>query len=361
MTDFYAIDFETANHLRGSPCAVGIVEVSNGEIASVECLLMRPGEGMLIAYGIDPDNPEWEYGEDDDGNEVCIEITPDQYFDPWNIELHDIRWSDVADKPTFMDQYAQMRDIIGDAPVVAHNASFDVGVVRDACDAEGIVWPSWSYFCTLTVGRNLLGPLEAYTLPYCLDAARRLVEPHGKHKLFDHHDPVADAEAAAELALLYMKIAAANDLNDLLDRQRYRWGKTSPEGIWNGCTKKRDGSTSIMHCPTARADANPHNDFYGLNVCLTGALPYNVTRKAAWNALAKIGAQPQKSVTKTTDLLIVGDLNPRTLRPGTLRSRKQVKATSYGVEFITGKDFLDALVDAHPSGWQDIMPRHLIR
>lgn len=42
MTDFAAIDFETANKERSSVCSVGIVIVRNGEITEKLYQLIRP-------------------------------------------------------------------------------------------------------------------------------------------------------------------------------------------------------------------------------------------------------------------------------------------------------------------------------
>jgi len=42
--DFTAIDFETANGFRGSPCAVGLSKVRGGVVVEEASWLMRPPE-----------------------------------------------------------------------------------------------------------------------------------------------------------------------------------------------------------------------------------------------------------------------------------------------------------------------------
>jgi len=42
MTDFVAIDFETADHGADSACAVGLVRVRDGRIAEQVTQLIRP-------------------------------------------------------------------------------------------------------------------------------------------------------------------------------------------------------------------------------------------------------------------------------------------------------------------------------
>jgi DNA polymerase-3 subunit epsilon len=41
-SSFAAIDFETANHSRGSACAVAVVRVKNGRVTSKSTQLLRP-------------------------------------------------------------------------------------------------------------------------------------------------------------------------------------------------------------------------------------------------------------------------------------------------------------------------------
>lgn len=44
MLNYTAIDFETANSYRGSPCAVGLVRVRDGVSVAERRWLMRPPE-----------------------------------------------------------------------------------------------------------------------------------------------------------------------------------------------------------------------------------------------------------------------------------------------------------------------------
>ena len=116
---FVALDFETANSFRGSPCAVGMVRVLDGEVVETRRLLMRPPSSV-------------------DG------------FDDFNIGLHGITPAMVKGEPRFRDRLPEIVAFVGDLPVVAHNAAFDLGVIRDACDESNVRWP--------TLERLLAGP-----------------------------------------------------------------------------------------------------------------------------------------------------------------------------------------------------------
>ncbi len=305
--DFVAIDFETANHSRGSPCAVGVVEVRAGEIVAEHKMLMRP-----------PEEVSW--------------------FDEFNTELHGISEDDVEDSDEFIEVLPWIMAQIGGLPVVAHNAAFDVGVLRDACDYSDIRWPELSYTCTLVLGRTLIPGLASYTLPFCLEACGLSIA--------DHHDPLADARAAAELMTVYTAKAEVTSLDELLQKQRVGWGYCKSDE-WRGSVKKRlNQKTKKYDLPVPDPDAD--GVLTGLSIVLTGKLPSGMVRREAHELIAILGGHPQNSVTKKTDVLVLGDVNPWLLKPGQSCSRKHEKALALHaagseIEIMAGRDFMSLL------------------
>ncbi|MFJ1457881.1 exonuclease domain-containing protein [Nocardia sp. N2S4-5] len=82
MLNYTAIDFETANSYRGSPCAVGLVRVREG-IPVEQChWLIRPPERV-------------------------------DYFDSWNTRIHGITKEMVADQPRWKDILPAIINFIG--------------------------------------------------------------------------------------------------------------------------------------------------------------------------------------------------------------------------------------------------------
>lgn len=73
MLNFTAIDFETANAHRGSPCSVGLAKVRNGRVVDTAHWLMRPPPGY-------------------------------DHFDGYNVRLHGITPELVASEPCFVDR-----------------------------------------------------------------------------------------------------------------------------------------------------------------------------------------------------------------------------------------------------------------
>lgn len=300
---FAAIDVETANAQRASICAIGIVVVEEGKLTDRHQWLVRPPEGF-------------------------------QTFSPFNTGIHGIRATDVADAPTFSSVIPQVAELLSGLPVVAHNASFDIGAIRLACLASEAPMPTFHYSCTMALSRATLR-LPSYSLPYCADA---LGIQMGRH-----HDALADAEAAARIALALLGHEKVDGLDALLAQCRLRWGLLS-EVEWLRIRFGQGAPPSGKGVQPADPNADPGHPLYGRAVALTGDLVV-MTRQQAFDQLAALGGIAQASVTQTTQILVVGELNPAVLRPGadvTGKMRKAFDRQAQGqqIEVMSGYDFL---------------------
>ncbi len=173
--DFTAIDFETANPSNASACAVGVARVRGGRVVASEGWLIRPPAGH------------------------------DRFFEV-NVGIHGIRESDVVTAPTWTEQLPRLLDFVGDDILVAHNAGFDMRVLRTACEVTGHVPPEARYLCSLHVARKTYD-LPSYRLPFVAAAAG--------HLDFAHHDATADALACAQIVIDAAARAGAGDLVEL--------------------------------------------------------------------------------------------------------------------------------------------------
>ncbi len=299
--DYCAIDFETANEHRGSPCAVGLVKVVDGDEIARAHWLMRPPESV-------------------------------DYFNAFNIGLHGITPAMVRGEPRFAERLPEIVAFADGLPLVAHNAAFDLGVVRDAADASGIAWPTVTYACTLVLARRTYD-LLSYSLPWVAEAAGVPLDRH--------HDPAADAAAAAGVLLAIAGRWGVETLDELLAAAPAHLGTLAP-GEWNGC-----GVTGNRAIPTADPDANPDHPFYGRYMAFTGAL-LSMGRDEARALVAASGAQPEAGVTKHTNILVEGYQDPSKLRPGealSAKARKAEEARARGqpIEIMDESDFLQLL------------------
>lgn len=158
MTNFVAIDFETAGRGHATACAVALVEVTEGVITS-----------------------RWN-----------TLIDPECGFDGINISVHGIQPEDVIGSPTWPEVMEQIARRIDGRLVIAHNASFDTNVIVRSCFRYGLPIPESNTACTVTLARAAWPGLPAYRL--------NVVAEHLGIDLI-HHDAESDAHACAQIAL----------------------------------------------------------------------------------------------------------------------------------------------------------------
>lgn len=173
--DFTAIDFETANSSNASACSVGLVKVRGGESVDRVGWLIRPPAGH-------------------------------DSFVEWNVRIHGIMAADVVAAKLWTEQLPDLLAFIGDDVLVAHNAGFDMGVIKGACAATYTDVPSHRYLCSLQLARKTYS-LDSYRLPSVASAVG--------FADFPHHDAVADAEACAAIVIHAAERWGAPDLEAL--------------------------------------------------------------------------------------------------------------------------------------------------
>ena len=119
---YVALDFETATGSHNSACALGMVKFDGDSILDEFYTLINP---------------------------------PVVKFDLFNIGIHGIHQEDVKDSPTFADISGSVMAFIGDSVVMAHNAGFDLKVLKATARYDGIELPDMDYICTYIQGEKL--------------------------------------------------------------------------------------------------------------------------------------------------------------------------------------------------------------
>jgi DNA polymerase-3 subunit epsilon len=305
--DFTAIDFETANSYRGSPCSVGLVKVRDGQIVDESYTLVHPPARF-------------------------------DYFDGFNTWLHGINAEMVAGAP----RWRQVADWIvrstGRDTLVCHNAGFDIGVIRYACIADEIPWPSVDFLCTLVLARRAYR-LPSYRLPFV--ASQCDVDFH------QHHQASDDARCAALIAVAMARKQGAQTLAELAGSFRVSIGHMETGYYAPSVWRRPGGHGHKLIRADVNADADPDHPFYGKVIVFTGAL-MSRTRQMSWDDVVKVGGIPELSVTQRTNVLVIGDINPAVLAPGMVTTGKAAKAFALqnkgqDIEVMTEDDFLRSL------------------
>ena len=161
MTDFAAIDFETANECPSSVCSVGVVSVRDGLVVDTFYSLIHP----------EPEYYQW----------FCRQI-------------HGLGPDDTEDAPVFPYVWEKIEPIIDGLPLVAHNARFDEGCLKAVFRVYGMDYPDYVFYDTLAASR--------YHFGRCLPnhQLQTVAAACGYH-LRNHHHALSDAEACAAIAM----------------------------------------------------------------------------------------------------------------------------------------------------------------
>lgn len=157
MTRFAAIDFETANNARDSACAVGVVIVERGLIVDRLYALIRPPSRQFLFT-----------------------------------HIHGLSWDDVKGAQDFDAVWAGLaRELAGVAFLAAHNAPFDMGVLRACCETYGLAAPTLPFVCTVQLARAQWAIRPTKLPDVC------------NHLGIDlrHHQADSDAEACARIVM----------------------------------------------------------------------------------------------------------------------------------------------------------------
>ncbi|MEO8066147.1 MAG: exonuclease domain-containing protein [Flavobacteriales bacterium] len=301
--EFVTLDFETANKNRNSPCEIGLTFVSEGKVVETKSWLIRPKP---------------------------------MEFDYFNVLLHGIRADMVADQPEFDEIWKEVSPLVDGQLLVAHNAGFDMGVLRRTLELYDLPFPSLNYACSYIFSKKVWGGLPAYDL-------KSLCALNGIP--LDHHRAGPDSMATAQLALRAFELGGVAAIEDLPSKLHTTVGSLFNGGYKPSETRRqsnhwqRDLST-IVGDPTKH---NPESIFYGRTVVFTGALS-SMTRSEAQQVIVDIGGSIAGGVTKATDYLVVGQQDYRLVGDDGMSTKqeKAVKLTAGGaaIEIVSEADFL---------------------
>ncbi len=183
---FTAIDFETATREPDSVCEIGIAIVDDGVVTDCRSWLVRPIDNRY----------EW-----------------------FNTRVHGIRPEDTAVSPTFEAVWQEVLPLLQGRVVVAHNAAFDMGVLRETLTLRHIEFPELAYFCSCRVAKKAVRggshSLERMCSLLGVDPGR-------------HHRAGDDARACAEVFVKCVGLCGATSFASLQRLTKTRCGRFAP-------------------------------------------------------------------------------------------------------------------------------------
>ena len=127
------------------------------------------------------------------GNKLHIYINPERDIDEGAVAVHGLTSAFLRDKPLFVEIVDEFLSFIGDAPLVIHNASFDMGFINAELDKiQHPPLPMDRAIDTLAMARKKFPGAQAN-----LDALCRRFEINISHR--DLHGALVDADLLARV------------------------------------------------------------------------------------------------------------------------------------------------------------------
>lgn len=160
---FITIDFETANANLDSVCSLGVVKVEDDKVTLKEFL-----------------------------------INPNQPFSLFNVSIHNIKESDVVDAPTFDIVWNEIKSEFENTTIYAHNAQFDLAVLKACLSRYNLEIPNIKYGCSLQISRKLW---KDELVNHRLSTITKFLEIN-----HNHHNALSDAYACVEIIKRGMKV-----------------------------------------------------------------------------------------------------------------------------------------------------------
>lgn len=277
--NFVAIDFETANEKRSSPCSLGITVIQNNQIVEEKYWLIRPMENR---------------------------------FAPINIMIHGIRPSDVEDAPEFDALWPEIQPYLTNQLVVAHNASFDISVIRNTLDLYGIDYPEFDYCCTMNMSKHFYSFLE--------NAKLNTVNKFLGYE-FSHHHASADASACANVLIQIANELETDDIQVIANKVGVKIGKVYPNGYTTAgssgswITSKRSSANLTSQKQYVTTDY-----FQGKYVAFTGPLK-SMSRTDAMYLIQDNGGYISSTVSRKTNIVVTNAKDISDLSPGQMSTK----------------------------------------
>ena len=164
MADFnriIAFDVETPNRYGNSICSIGIT-------------VSEPGREPVSRQYL---------------------VNPEADFEYINTRIHGIYPEDVEFSPTFPEIWQVIGPIMNSGILAAHNAAFDLRVLRGLFARYGIAQKPLPYICTCQTSRKILKNMPNHKLnTICAGLGIPLC----------HHDAGSDSRACAEILRRFM-------------------------------------------------------------------------------------------------------------------------------------------------------------
>lgn len=289
--DFVTINVKTANHEnRCSISEIGIAIVKNSIVEESKSWLVRPKDNYYDAVSL-----------------YYTAITPEM----------------TENAPSFTDVWKEVQPYLEGKIVIARFAPSDMYVIKEALTDAGIEYPTFNFYSLHSIIKYTVPNLPSYGLYNAC-----------KHYNLNDEEPKraeADATLSAKVLLSISKQEGKDDVIELYETQRFVAGYFSKTDGFKPQYRKSINTSSSKKKELMPADPEKFDDnnyFYGKNVVVTGDFRTTIakTRNEIEQDIINIGGFIKPAVSKSVDILIVGQQTSKNVKDGMSRKQKDAIA-----------------------------------
>lgn len=307
--DFIAIDFEIANRNYDSACSLGMVFVQDNKIVDQKYYLIKP---------------------------------PTNNMDPQMTGVHGITFDDVKNAPSFNEIWNKVsHHFHQDTYIVAHNARFDMNVLKNCLLTYNFDIPDFNYACSIPITTRAC---RGEGVPNSLEArAERFGIIMDKH-----HNALSDAKTVAELVLTCIKLKKRRSihtyfstyssipirsLKELKHDSTFRGGRSFEK-------------IKITNIKPEKDEFIESHPLFNKAIVFTGELD-SLSRTDAMQKVVNVGGIIRSAVSRKTNYLIVGTQDKKIVGSSGQSSKERKAAElieqGYDLQIINENDFINLL------------------
>lgn len=303
MSKIVAIDFETANVRSASAISIGYAVIEENLIVDYNNYLLKPHETV---------------------NE----------FLPQNIRVHHITPDMVENAPSFEEiYYDKLKDIFQGAYLIAHNAPFDMRVLKSLFNLYNIPITNFKYFCTVEMSNNLWPNLTNHKLPTVAEAIN--------YNLNNHHNAKYDALACAKIVTAAMKDLNTTSFYNLCFLSKTKIGTilNTKEKGWNELRYFRPNINNLIKMTDVEYTEHP---YYSKNIAQIGEFSGMSMLDVAQH-LFNVSGHFDEYILNDTDYVVLSDKYfEKTLKPKYIKDRINI-AINKSKQIISETEFKENL------------------
>lgn len=294
------IDFETANHSFTSACSIGITVIKGTEIVDRQYYLIQP---------------------------------PQNYYTDDSIAIHHITPDDTKDADTFPAVWQKIKHLFENTYLAAHNASFDMGVLKATLNYYNIPQPHFEYVNTIAV--------SSYAIPQGANVRKSLDArcEYFNIPLDNHHNALADAEAAAQLILCNLAHSKFKSAATFLRSNSSYLKDYDDVKIQEETDFKRYNRVNVNEIAASTAvNEEKDADFNGKTFVITGEFK-TMTREQALAVVVQRGGIIKNGVSAKVDILVNADDRISTKT----KKAAELQAAGHHIKVVNEEQFMRML------------------